>query len=411
MMISGNKDGKQSRYRIRCSVLRIGIMVAAIVFMANVLNCAGQQGPLRDRLLSTDAGTRRSAFREFDSLSTASKLKYVEIMKTMLSDADSRNQVLAADALGRMGPAAEEAVPDLVQLLTVENEDVRSHASNALAGIGEVAVPSLISALKQPEPAMRTAATDVLGAIGPAAKEAIPALANLLGDQEQEVSRHAALALGRIGPAAVPELIEVARWRGRYATDMASTAFATLKADTATVRELVKLMGNIKEDPAVRAFAAKALGNMPDKARGQMPELIRLLGDENNDVRSAARWALGQTGPKGIPALREALKNSDPRVRAGAAFAIGSVGLAAEEAVPDLLRAMKDEDRTVRIDAVLAVGKTQVTSDTVVKSLIQVMETDKDEVVRLDAMRVLSKMNSSEAREALVRYNTQSGKQ
>jgi len=190
---------------------------------------------------------------------------------------------------------------------------------------------------------------------------------------------------------------------------MASTAFANLKADAATVRELVKLMANVKEDPAVRAFAAKALGNMPEKAREQMPELIRALGDENNDVRTAARWALGQTGPKGIPALREALKNSDPRVRSGVAFAIGSIGPSAERAVPDLLRLMKDEDRTVRIDAILAIGKTQVTSDTVVKSLIQTMETDKDEVVRLDAMRVLSKMNSPEAKEALVRYNTQSG--
>jgi HEAT repeat protein len=190
---------------------------------------------------------------------------------------------------------------------------------------------------------------------------------------------------------------------------MASTAFAGLKADAATVRELVTLMGNIKEDPAVRAFAAKALGYMPDKALGEMPELIRLLGDENNEVRTSARWALGQTGPKGIPALREALKSNNPRVRSGAAFALGSMGPAAEDAVPDLLKALKDEDRTVRIDAILAIGKTQVTSDSVVRALNQVLETDKDEVVRLDAIRVLSKMDSSEAQEALVRYNKKQG--
>jgi HEAT repeat protein len=165
------------------------------------------------------------------------------------------------------------------------------------------------------------------------------------------------------------------------------------------------LMGNVKEEPGVRAFAAKALGNMPEKARGEMPELIRVLGDENNDVRTAARWALGQTGPKGIPALREALKNNNPRVRSGAAFALGSMGTAAEDAVPDLLLAMKDEDRTVRIDAILAIGKTRVTSDAVVRALNQVLETDKDEVVRLDAVRVLSKIDTSEAKEALIRYN------
>jgi HEAT repeat protein len=406
MMIHENRDVQHARYSIRRSVVRIGITVAALFLAANMLHCASsQQGPLRERMISPDARTKESAFKEFDSLSPAAKRQYLEIMRSMLQESDPNNQVLAADALGRMGPAAEEAVPDLVQVLNVRNDTVRSRAGKALADIGEVAVPSLISALKQQEPSVRIAAADTLGNIGPAAKEAVPALATLLGDEDQEVSRHAASALGRIGPAAVPELIEVARWRGRHATDMASTAFADLKADAATVRELVKLMGNVKEDPAVRAFAAKALGNMPDKARGEMPELIRLLGDENNDVRTAARWALGQTGPKGIPALREALKNGNPRVRSGAAFALGSMGPAAEEAVPDLLHAMKDEDRTVRIDAILAIGKTKVASDAVVRALNQVLETDKDEVVRLDAVRVLSKIDTSEAEEALNRYN------
>jgi len=186
---------------------------------------------------------------------------------------------------------------------------------------------------------------------------------------------------------------------------MASTAFANLKADAATVRELVQLMGNVKEDPAVRAFAAKALGYMPEKAQSVQSEIIRAMGDENNDLRTAARWALGQIGPKAIPALKEAMKDSNPRIRSGAAFALGSMGPAAEEAVPDLLRVMKDDDRTVRIDAILAIGNTRVTSDAVVRALIQVMETDKDEVVRLDAVRVLNKIETSEAKEAVNKYN------
>jgi HEAT repeat protein len=406
MMIHENKDVVHIRYSIRRSVLRVGITAAALFLALNVLHCAStQQGPLRERMVSPDARTKESAFKEFDSLSPAAKRQYLEIMKSILQEGDPHNQVLAADALGRMGPDAEDAVPDLVRLLTVKNDTVRSRAGKALADIGAAAVPSLTAALKQPEPAMRVAAADVLGNIGPAAKEAIHDLALLLGDQEMEISRHAASALGRIGPAAVPELIEVARWRSRYATDMASSAFTNLKADAGTVRELVTLMENVKEDPAVRAVAAKALGYMPEKARGEMPELIRVLGDENNDVRTAARWALGQTGQEGIPALREAMKSGNPRIRSGAAYALGSMGPAAEDAIPDFIRALKDEDRTVRIDAVLAIGKTRVTSDAVVKALSQVLETDKDEVVRLDAVRVLSKMDSADAEEALARYH------
>jgi HEAT repeat protein len=404
-----NVDPKQPPFFIRRPALGVITMLAMLFFTATMLNCAGhQQGsPLHDRLLSSDERTKQSAFKEFDSLKPASKrqFKYLDIMKSMLHDADPNNQVLAADAVGHMGPDAEELVPDLVQLLTVSNETVRSHAGKSLTDLGVVAVPSLILALKQPEPAMRVAAADTLGNIGPAAKEAIPDLATMLGDEDHEISRHAASALGHIGPAAVPELIEVARWRSRYTTDMASTAFASLKADDATVRGLVQLMGNVKEDPGVRAFAAKALGYMPEKALSVQPEIIRAMGDENNDVRTSARWALGQIGPKAIPALKEALKDSNPRIRSGAAFALGSIGPAAEEAVPDLLRVMKDDDRTVRIDAILAIGKTQVTSYAVVRALIQVLDTDKDEVVRLDAVRVLSKMESSEAEEAVSKFN------
>jgi HEAT repeat protein len=404
---NGNLDLKQASLFIRRSAPGIMITVTMLFFVATMLHCAGPQGPLPDRMLSSNERTKRSAFKEFDSLSPAAKKqwKYLEIMKSMLHDADPKNQVLAADAVGRMGPGAEELVPDLVQLLTASNETVRSHTGKALTDLGVVAVPTLILSLKQPEPAVRVAAADILGNIGPAAKEAIPDLATLLGDEDKEVSRHAASALGRIGPAAVPELLEVARWRSRYTTDMASTAFANLKADAATVRELVQLMGNVKEDPAVRAFAATALGYMPEKAQSVQAEIIRAMGDENNDVRTAARWALGQIGPKAIPALREALKDSNPRIRSGAAFALGSMGPAADEAVPDLLLVMKDDDRTVRIDAILAIGKTQVTSDAVVRALIQVLNADKDEVVRLDAVRVLSKIETSEAEEAVNKFN------
>jgi HEAT repeat protein len=414
-MMTGNEhlDLKQAPFYIRRPALGVITMVAMFFFTATMLHCAGPQGPLSERLLSSNERTKRSAFKEFDSLTPASKrhYQYLEIMKSMLHDADPNNQVLAADALGHMGPDAEEAVPDLVQLLNVSNETVRSHAGRALADLGVVAVPSLTLALRQPEPAVRVAAADTLGNIGPVAKEAIPALATLLGDEDQEVSRHAAAALGRIGPAAVPELIEVARWRSRYTTDMASTAFANLKADDATVRELVQLMGNVKEDHAVRAFAAKALGYMPEKAQTVQSEIIRALGDENDDVRTAARWALGQIGPKVIPALKDALKDGNPRLRSGAAFALGSMGPAAEEAVPDLLAVMNDNDRTVRIDAILAIGKTRVTTDAVVQALIQVLDTDKDEVVRLDAMRVLNKIDTTEAREAIIRYNKKNSPQ
>ena len=69
-------DLKQPPFFIRRPALGVITMLAMLFFTATMLNCAGQQGPLRDRLLSSDERTKRSAFKEFDSLNPAAKRQY-----------------------------------------------------------------------------------------------------------------------------------------------------------------------------------------------------------------------------------------------------------------------------------------------------------------------------------------------
>src|SRR5262249_26886890 len=47
-----------------------------------------------------------------------------------------------------------------------------------------------------------------------------------------------------------------------------------------------------------------------------------LLKDEQPSVRWEASWSLALIGPEAWPAIREALADEDPRVRAGAARAV-----------------------------------------------------------------------------------------
>ncbi len=68
--------------------------------------------------------------------------------------------------MGRFGPAAEEAVPDLIEALADEYEDVRKEAALAL------------------------------GKIGPAAKDAIPALTTM--QEESLIGYYATEALKEI---------------------------------------------------------------------------------------------------------------------------------------------------------------------------------------------------------------------
>jgi hypothetical protein len=96
-----------------------------------------------------------------------------------LKDSDVDVRATAAQALGKIGPAAKKAVPDLLTALRDEDEDVRAAAAAALGKIGPVTkevVPALTEALKDPAYIVRANAVGALGRIGPAANAATPAL-------------------------------------------------------------------------------------------------------------------------------------------------------------------------------------------------------------------------------------------
>jgi uncharacterized protein (DUF2336 family) len=109
------------------------------------------------------------------------------------------------------------AAPSTQPVLEVNEQFVRvwtprEAAADALGRIGEASVPELIQVLSHPDPDVRVAAARALAMIGPKAEPAVPALTSLLNDSHDEVRRTVARALGQIGPAArqaVPALIKV----------------------------------------------------------------------------------------------------------------------------------------------------------------------------------------------------------
>jgi HEAT repeat protein len=88
----------------------------------------------------------------------------------------------AADALGRIGPAA---VPDLVRELASSSPERRWRAARVLGRIGPdaaIAVPELVRLLRDPDERVRLAAARTLGQIGPNAASAVPELIQLLDE-------------------------------------------------------------------------------------------------------------------------------------------------------------------------------------------------------------------------------------
>ena len=97
-------------------------------------------------------------------------------------------------------------------------------------------------------------------------------------------------------------------------------------------------------DWAVRRAAAGALGAIGDPQA--VPPLIQALGDRSENVRRAAAEALVKIGTPAVSPLIQALGDSDWAVRRAAAEALGAIG--DPRAVPALIQALWDSDGDVR---------------------------------------------------------------
>lgn len=87
----------------------------------------------------------------------------------------------------------------------------------------------------------------------------------------------------------------------------------------------------------MRGGAARALGDMDTRSPRLLDSLASaLVRDPDARVRSFAASALSTFGSKAVPALEEALSDTDSGVRMSAAYALGKAGRDAHSALPPL---------------------------------------------------------------------------
>ena len=147
------------------------MVLMSIVTLA--LHAAGSD-PLVRRLVTIDNRERETAQQELADLPKDQQKKVVAALIPLLEGTETEQREHAAEALTRVGPGAEAAIPALQRNLSDDFPYVRVHSAEALAQIGPAALPAFIQALQNDTSEVRTIAVEALSHLGPAAKPAIP---------------------------------------------------------------------------------------------------------------------------------------------------------------------------------------------------------------------------------------------
>ncbi|MCH7726486.1 MAG: HEAT repeat domain-containing protein [Planctomycetes bacterium] len=326
---------------------------------------------------------------------------------------DDYVRLLVAKALGRIGPGARGAIPELRKRLMDSSESVRMEAALALWAIdgqAEVAVANLVKGLDGSDIWAGWVAADYLRRMGPDAKGSVPALLDIVENGDGDERPYAVLALSSIGAEAnaVPVLVDAVLSKdGKDASSNVTEALARI--GPMGVDALVKMLSHenrivrhaaaiglceagvhgISAVPALRRFAEKESNkNMRDDAKEamkhimwakigwtseNMPELLKAI-ERDPSVREMMATLLGapadrlketlvRLATKQIENLIRDLKSDVGHKREFAAQGLGRLGPLAADCIDSLRAALKDEAVTVRIEAAAALWKITGKSD------------------------------------------------
>jgi HEAT repeat protein len=256
-------------------------------------------------LQSDDPHLKSGAARALAELRVEGSDEAAAALVEVLDESDPYVIGNAIDALTALGPKALEGIGAALMRPGVQKYAIR--LVYRMGPEAEQAVPELIEVLKQTprnedDLEFRKEVQIALGAIGPAAAPALPQLLQSLDSEDQEVRGSACYALAKIGPqaeGAVRRLVGLAR-QGNI-RDRRASIFALLKIRPGEQRlkdlAIPMMIQALQSDrELVRYEAAMTLGDLGKDAESAIEPLKKLLNDEVPAVRMAAEEALKKIG-------------------------------------------------------------------------------------------------------------------
>jgi HEAT repeat protein len=267
----------------------------------------------------------------------------------------------AAEALGKLGPVAEEAVPALAEAM--KRESVARPAAFALAAIGPKGILRLLEEMhRNDDDATAPAFEATYQALAKTTARSVPTLyhqvKNAKGDylvllQLLEKDWFKAIAAGDdvCGPSivALPYLIHALKredWRDRV---MAADALARLGPLARPA--IPALLLALEDEWPLKAYYS-AIPSQPDGVRASAVKALLAIGP-------AAEQRLAR---EGLPRLIAGVGRGTEATREHTAFALGLLGSHAKRAIPALVEQMRSmkEVRDTFVNALAAIGPESV---------------------------------------------------
>jgi HEAT repeat protein len=268
---------------------------------------------------------------------------------------DDKATRLAITALKSIGAKSRKATDVLLRLARTRDRTVRILAIDALNTVAdrpEQLVPVLVAMLDDNDPNLKSAVLRSLGQIGRPAAPAIPQLLKLLDSDDVRslwytpdsagqmlLCIDAADTLRKIGvpnDAVVLKLKTLLDHNDPYVRIAAAAAHARLSDQPSTgLGVLVDYLDERSLGYGVRKQAARSLGELGERARPVVDDLISLLQDEEVLVRCAAVGAITSIRPPGVFDILEKQSKDDDDVVRGCVYE-SVAGLVAQKELADV---------------------------------------------------------------------------
>ncbi len=278
----------------------------------------------------------------------------VEGLRGLLGEQQANVRAEAAMGLGRIGAGAAAAIPDLLRLFDDEQARVRREASEALGQIGEAALEPLLAAATRNEVSFRVGAMHALKLLSTSDGRAAQAVLKAARDAEPRLRAAAvkSLAAVEVPPDVVrPILLENLRHEDENVRLAVVNVLLKKPAMLQQVEsELSDLL--IGGDDGVAWHAAYLLKQSGVDAA---PLLLGALRQEESHVAQIAE-AMALFGPPVVDLLTQAIEDPEPRVRQGAALALGQIRPLSNETVLKLAAGLDDPDREAQAAFLTSIG-------------------------------------------------------